>query len=336
VRSCDRTALAAARAASGIRTEPAPLFTRSPLPPVPPDPDRSVGLADLQGFFKHPVRAFLRERGRWTAAREEDDAVDLIPLDLDGLQTWKIGDRLLAARRAGADEATLAAAEWRRGVLPPKKLGGAILDSVLAAVDQIHTSAERWRGQPRREVDLRVDGTGWTLTGTATEVHGQALVSVGYSRPGPVQWLSAWWELLALTCTEPDVPWQAVVIGRGRDVATLGPVSAGFARHVLDDALTLRESGLLSPLPLPPKTAGSYMRARRRYGPDRALEKAGSGWRYESDELWGLFWGESLADIAGEPAIDEERRGDVPEPTRSGQLARRVFWPLLSRSEGIR
>src|SRR5699024_5829287 len=118
VRSFDRTALAAARAASGIRTEPTPVFTRSPLPPVPPDPDRSVGLADLQGFFKHPVRAFLRERGRWTAAREEDDDIDLIPLDLDGLQTWEIGDRLLAARRAGADEATLAAAEWRRGVLP--------------------------------------------------------------------------------------------------------------------------------------------------------------------------------------------------------------------------
>lgn len=340
VRAFDRAGLAGARAASEPRTPAPPVFSRTPLPPpaAPSGGDRTepIDLADLQSFYKHPVRAFLRERGRWFAPPEDDDDLDALPLELDGLEKWQIGDRILAARRSGVDEATLAAAEWRRGQLPPKRLGSRVLDAVLDDVDQIHTMAQRWRGQPRREVDLRVEGDGWALTGTSTEVHGQTLVSVGFSRPGPAQWLAAWWELLALTGTEPEVPWRAVIIGRGSKVATLGPVSPGFASTVLADALELRATGLLAPLPLPPKTAGSYLLARQRYEPDRALDRIAKDWRFERDKLWEQFWEADLADLTADPAIDAERRGGVAEPSRFGTLAQRVFQPLLHRSEGIR
>ena len=82
-----------------------------------------VDLDDLVRFVQHPTRAFLRQRlgvglsGRGRRARRR------IPIELDGLQQWGVGDRLLAARLAGVDPDDAVAAEQARGLLPPLALG---------------------------------------------------------------------------------------------------------------------------------------------------------------------------------------------------------------------
>ncbi|WP_343960886.1 exodeoxyribonuclease V subunit gamma, partial [Pseudonocardia alaniniphila] len=121
--SFDRTELAGARAAAGTKAPPAP-FVRGPLPPVERE---VVALDDLVAFLEHPVKEFLRQRVGLSLFAGEDDPSDALPVDLDGLATWAIGDRLLRDRLAGHDLDHCRQAEWRRGELPPGALGDAVL-----------------------------------------------------------------------------------------------------------------------------------------------------------------------------------------------------------------
>ena len=68
--SFDAVALAGARAAGGVRAEPAP-FLPAPLPPVRAE---AVELENLVRFVQHPVKAFLRQRLGVSLSEDADDA----------------------------------------------------------------------------------------------------------------------------------------------------------------------------------------------------------------------------------------------------------------------
>ena len=57
-----------------------------------------VALADLHDFFKHPVRGFFRAGCGSPTPYDADEAKDAIPITLDGLEQWAVGDRLRARR----------------------------------------------------------------------------------------------------------------------------------------------------------------------------------------------------------------------------------------------
>ena len=102
--SFDTAALGGARSAWSVRHVPPPLLD-GPLP-ARLDPDGQapdVSLQDLKAFLVHPVRAFLRERLDVSTPFEPDDLADAIPVTLDNLEKWQIGDHLLtrAAGRTG-------------------------------------------------------------------------------------------------------------------------------------------------------------------------------------------------------------------------------------------
>ncbi|MFW6598459.1 exodeoxyribonuclease V subunit gamma [Propionibacteriaceae bacterium Y2011] len=335
LRSFDRTALAGARALVAPRQQPQPVFTRAPLPPLEvPD----VELGQLQRFFSHPAKGFLVTRGNYRLPGEEDGVADELALTLDGLQQWQIGDRMLTARLQGTAERDLVAAEWRRGSLPPRRLGSKVLDKVLTDVEATVERARQWTSGDRYDIDLHATGEGWSLTGTSTRMYRNNIVHVGYSWAGAKQWLTAWWELLALTCTQPDVGWQAVVVGKNRGVAILGPVDPGFARIVLGDAIDLMRQGLTEPLPLPLSTGHAYARSvvQRNDDPEQALRVARREWEHERGaDVWEALWGGGFDAVVADPARDEERRGPDADPTRFGTLARRLFGPLLRQGRGM-
>jgi exodeoxyribonuclease V gamma subunit len=66
------------------------------------DPSVVIELADLHAFLRDPVAAFLQQRLGVRLPRREDGLSSLLPVDLDGLAAWAIGDRLLAALSNGA------------------------------------------------------------------------------------------------------------------------------------------------------------------------------------------------------------------------------------------
>jgi exodeoxyribonuclease V gamma subunit len=97
--SFDAATLAGARALGGERPEPGPLLT-GPLPAVP---SRLVELDGLVRFVERPVRAFLRQRLGIGVGEVDDEIDDALPIELDGLERWGVGERILRACLAGAD-----------------------------------------------------------------------------------------------------------------------------------------------------------------------------------------------------------------------------------------
>ena len=328
--SFDRAGLRAVRAAARERQAAAPIFGREPLP------DRSkddlVNLGDLVRFFNHPIRALIYERAGLWITRPDETPDEQLPVNLNGLEAWRIGERLLRLRMAGREPELLIAAEWRRGYLPPRALGDKAIQDIAAQVEQLVQIAQPFLTDQPAPCEVLADLGDVRLTGTVSGVIGDCVVHVGYSRLTAKHRLQAWLELLALTVTDPSRPWQAVTIGR-RGCSQLGTVDATWAGRVLADLIDLWATGLREPIPFSPKTSAEYAALRYRDRQPalyrRQLEKL---WAEDRDEAYERFFGAgaSFDAVLGQPSVPSEERGSLAEPTRFGTLARRVFQPLLA------
>ena len=337
--SFDGVELAGCHAAAAEPT-PASPFLPGPLPATPAH--EVIALDDLVAFAEHPVKQFLRQRVGLPVSEADDDAADALPVALDALQRWAVGDRLLRDRLTGLDPERCRAAEWRRGELPPGELGHALLGELLDDVEELVTASARYLGtEPEsREVDVTLpDGT--AVVGTVGGVFAcpdgsGATVQVEFSKLGPRQRIRAWVRLVALTAAHPERRWRAVTVGRGFRggvvVATVGPVAPGQARALLADLVALRAEGLCEPLPLP--TVAAHVYARTREGgatADGALAEATRSWcegRFPecADPLYHRVFGPA----AGPEVLVASASPGGEEPTRFGTLALRLWRPLLA------
>ena len=91
----------------------------------------AVELENLVRFVQHPAKAFLRQRLGVSLSEDADDASQALPVELDALEQWAVGDRLLSGRLAGGDRDACVAAERARGSLPPGTLAEPVLGQVL-------------------------------------------------------------------------------------------------------------------------------------------------------------------------------------------------------------
>ncbi len=343
--SFDRAALAGARAAASQRV-PVPSLAASPLPPREPE---DVELGSLVAFFRHPVRAFLRDRLGVSLLDEGDEVADGLPVELDNLQEWSVGDRLLRDQLRGRTPERALETEWRRGVLPPGRLGWRLGQRLTKAASPVAEMVESvTQGQEPRAVDVDVDlGGERRLRGTVTGLYGERVVIATYSRLGPRQWLEAWIPLLALCATHPGRHWSAGAIGKGEKgrygapdeaVARVAFASVDGATELLRDLVAMYDAGQCEPLPLPLKTGNAWA-ARRRPGNDMAVRKdAEFKWLSnkfpgENDDaahvaVWGA--GAPLEVLLGDPRPGEEQAG---ETTRLGALAMRLWRPMLERAK---
>jgi exodeoxyribonuclease V gamma subunit len=327
--SFDRASWRGALAARSPRSEPPATFGSRSLPPLELP---SLELDDLLRFFNHPIRALLRDRAGLSLREEEEQSAEQIPIALSGLDRWAVGDRLLRRSLSGLDLERLVAAEWRRGRLPPRRLGDIALAEAADAVRELDAAAApHLEGTAeRRDIALQLDGQ--LLSGTVARLYGKHVVRVGFSLLTARQRLQAWIELLALTAAHPQVGWRAIVLGRGGQ-SFLGPVDGSWARLVLADLVELRRTGLCEPTPFAPKTSYEYARWR---ADDKTIEvfraKLDEAWNNERDRAYEKFFGvrATLDDLMRQPSVAAEERGSLAEPSRFGTLARRVFHPLLS------
>jgi exodeoxyribonuclease V gamma subunit len=342
--SFDEPARRGAERAAQPRDLP-PAFLAAPLPYVE---FADIALADLVSFLEQPVRAFLRQKLGVTLVRDDEELADNLPVALDSLQQWGVGDRLLRARLAGADPSRCQLAEWRRGTLPPGALGTRMVADVMRTVEPIVAASATGRQQVAREVDVVADLGGRLLTGTVGNVRGATVVRVEYSKLGPRHRLRAWAQLLALSVAHPDASWTALTIGRGSNGrvarSVLGPVERDSARARLGELADLMRRGLCAPLPMAAKTSATYA-AKRAAGltVDNALAMAEREWcpdRYpgeQAEPAHQLVWGERapLTALLGELPWAEGRGAGWPtdEPSGFGVLARRLWEPLLAAEQ---
>ena len=228
-------------------------------------------LDQLVRFVERPVRAFLRRRLGISVWDADDEVEDALSVELDNLETWQVGDRLLKARLAGTEGRVAALAEIARGTLPPGVLGEPVIRTVLPTVEGIvaHVPATS-----TTSVDVKVAlKDGRTLRGTVPGVAGDTLLAVTYSRVNPRHRIAAWVRLLALTAAHPGRQFEALTLGRPASnvdatvaIARIPPLDAQEALDHLEVLLDLYDRGMREPPPLACLTSAAYAAAARAGG----------------------------------------------------------------------
>ncbi len=329
----DRVTLQGARALGAERTPPPP-FLSGPLPALTTP---LVELDDLVRFAEHPVRAFLRQRLGIVLGDFSDEVDDALTVELDHLEQWGVGTRLLEGRLAGGDIDACVAAEVARGLLPPGRLGEPVIARLRPTVEQLAEYALRLgEGAPRSaDVKLALDD-GRILSGTVPGIHGDLLRVVQYSRVAAKHRIALWVRWLALTAAYPERPIQAVLMGRARagasgpvTICRLPAVGAQAAREQLAVLLDLHRRGLREPLPIACASAAAY--AQGGEGPARKAWE--SDWNFPKEDVepeHRLAFGAVLSFdelLAIAPRADEGF--ETAEPTRFGRLSKRLWGGVL-------
>lgn len=277
----DRVTLDGARAAQAHRTPPAPFLAG----PLPDDVAAVVELEDLVAFVRHPARAFLRQRLGFGLRTHDDEVDDALPVELDGLARWQIGDRMLAARLAGATAEDAEAAERARGELPPGRLADPVVQAIGEDLEPLIRHAARVLDQPAEpaSIDVRVALAPRLLSGTVASVHGDRLRTATFSRVSARHRLVSWVRFLALTAAHPERPFEAVTVGRAArtagdgatvTVVRLPRLAPERARAQLETLLELHDRGMREPVPIACLTSAAYAEAEHR-GRDAARAAAG-------------------------------------------------------------
>jgi exodeoxyribonuclease V gamma subunit len=342
--SFDAVTLEGARALGGSRADPRP-FLAGPLPPAATE---IIEVEDLVRFVQHPVRAFLRQRLGITVGDFSTEVEDDLPIELDGLGKWGVGQRLLEARLDGVDGRAAVLAEIARGTLPTAVLGQPVINEVFPVVEGIAAVADSVLADDSdlRSIDVRITlPDGRLLSGTVAGVNGHVLRSVTYSTLGPKHRLAAWVRLLALTAANPDQPFAATTIGRGwkspamvAQLEPLGDAAIGQLMSLID----LWDRGLREPLPIYSLTSAAYAEAASAGGDARraAAKEWDRDYPYDGENqepehrlvLGGTLSVEGLLDVPLHP--DEQGEGwDASEGSRFGRLARRLWDGPLRHEE---
>jgi exodeoxyribonuclease V gamma subunit len=335
--SFDPAGLAGARATVQTRT-PVPPLVAAPLDP--PAPVEVVGLDELVQFLQHPVRGFLRQRLDISTFVDDEEPVDALTVELDGLENYKIGERVLHRCLAGTPQRIAARLEYLRGELPPGPLGRHAMRDIGRRVDRLLTVSAPERETAAVSIDVSVPlGDGRVLAGTIPGVRGATVLATTYATLAPRHRLAAWVRYLALSASTGDPNCRAVTLGRQRDDprrAVLFGANAAVAADVLTLLAGIRDVGLREPLPLALATSAEYA-TRRARGASRseALEGANVKWetdrfRPERDEpAHVLAYGAKapLTSLTATEPYDGEEYPD--EVTRFGVLARLLWAPLL-------
>jgi exodeoxyribonuclease V gamma subunit len=326
---------------------------REPMVPVPPflparlaeESLEQVEVDDLISFFVNPIGAFLRQRLGVVIPRAEEDPADALPLALDGLQKWDIGDRMLDAVLSGIPLEQVRAAELRRGTLPPGELGRQILSDIAAGVGVIANAAAEHIGVQRSEaIDVSMQLGDIQLRGTVNDLYGHTALSASYSRLSSKHRISAWVRLLAVAAATGDPSWEAVTLGRAADdirsarraILSTPDDAAALLRALID----VRTAGLREPLPLGVRSSAAYAEVFG-WNIDEAYQKAREEWtsagrgtfrkRQENDEsaIRTVYGDDAPFTILWDRPAPSDQKWIPSQPSHFVQLALRVWRPLL-------
>lgn len=235
-------------------------FLNDPLPAIEVD---SVGIEQLQKFFRSPVRYFFQERLEVVFAQANDAKPNHLPVGLDPLERWKLGMELIEAGFSEANAARYIRIQQARGALPPGHLGEAKAAELSTLVGQMFAELNSRNLDPQA-LEFSVNASigtvqlgGKVVSWSLGEHPGP--IDLTYSAPDGRHIMKLWLDLLAMTATDSAQDWKALGVGRDKSNAKVTTFSvkgtsreerrtnaiAGLAR-----AVDLYKRGLCEPLPL--------------------------------------------------------------------------------------
>ena len=294
-----------------------------------------------------------------TLSRMPEGGDESIPIELDGLQRWAIGERFVQARLRGGSAEDARAAELARGTLPPDALGPPILTQIEGFAEKVGDAAAALScGGAARSLALETGlPDGRSLVGVIGGIGDDLIWRVAFSRLAPAHRLAAWVRFLALCAAEPERPWRSVLIGRSREVRK-GEVGISLVGPIGDDApsrraaalaqlavlVDLLDRGMREPLPLYEKSSAAFAEATVR-GRD-PVAAATAAWKgrwdwpgegHEGDHALVRGGVSSFEEVLHEPPPPGESGPgwDDSEVTRFGRLALRLWSGLLAHEDVV-
>ncbi len=237
--------------------EPAVFFPE----PLPPSEEAGIlSPAQLVRFFDNPVAFVLRVRLELRFEQEEEAIPDREPFELDFLQQWQVGERLVQALVAGQDPRELWPVMRGSGLLPMGTPGRMQFDKHLGIARGISEAALGCgAGEPITDLDLDLTHAGRRILGTLDGRRTGGALFVSYAKLSAKRVLRAWIKHLVGTVAgiQPQRTW---VVGRGSGGS---PEQEQIAEVVepqrsLGALLDLYGQGLCAPLPFMPKSSAAY------------------------------------------------------------------------------
>ncbi len=304
------------------------------LPTPAPGSESESTLVELHRFLKDPALSFLQSAAAvrlFQPTRVKDE----LPLQMDGLESWGVQDRLLRSLRSGLTPEEAATREFQRESLPPKLIGRAMLTEPMNNAMELWRAAERdLVGEPvERRVDLDLGGL---RVQDSVTTQGDQVVHVVASK-GIKHELLPWLQVLSLSAM--GTPARAVVHRMDRE----GYVDVRARREIVappgDVALELLEvlarafqqgRSRLVPVPLEPALvyAGQLLGGR----PDRRQWELRSRdwdapWRFLPPQ-WRLFYGDHApSELFSDPATARDPGND--ESSAFGAWTQAIYVPML-------
>jgi len=273
--SFDRRGIVGAEQLRAPREGP-PAFFPTPLPAQeslesaePLDPEALVR------FLANPVRELMKGHLQVSVGVKREEVSDREPLELDGLERWGVGERLL--HQESSD--TLKTMLHGEGLLPLGAPGELVFSEIQESVERMRAHVEALGGgqSESREVDCVIEGT--RLVGSISGVCSDALVHGRFGSARAEDRLRLWLHQALLTVMEPERSIDAFFVGSPDKKNRIKPVEMpardgepeerqAHAREAIAGMLRLYRMGHVSPLPFLLESARGYLEVFKKAGVD--------------------------------------------------------------------
>lgn len=312
---------------------PAPPLFEAPLDDVPID---HLAIDDLLACFQAPIRYLFRHRLGVDLRERIRDVADREPLELDALERYSLGDRLLELSLANLDRAQIENIVASAGMLPPGAFGSSEFAAAYDTASALSEQVRRHRpGQRQEPLSIRGAIGGIELTGELGDRFASGIVRYQYARAHGKHALDLWIRHLLQCWTSGRHAQPSTLIGRGGDrpvVWRFEPLSQVASEQHLALLLDIYQLACREPLLLFPRSSMGY--ADRHYREPKeerkhalALREARKQWRDERS--YDLH----LQRLFERDPFELDALGEGFEGPNFAALSLLVFAPLLSNLE---
>lgn len=288
---------------------------------------KKIELRELEKFFDHPVEYFFTRCLRMYVNDEIEKLPQDIPITIDGLSGWQVGQSILNASEEAGWQLHIPEEIKLQENLPPGRFGQEAINEVSEKASTIVHEAAKLELGPVASVEIEASAGAHVVTGVVSGLSGDRLVFITYSTQRPTHLFRLWLRLVALAAHAPHQGLKGTLIARDRETArvlTWNAPSQSEAQEILKGFIHLFDAGTKQPIPLPVGTAYEWQKAKwqaeedgKPASVDEQIRKADLVWsaysdyqREKSNPYHELVWG------VGAPI---EKLFDQPNGTRPEQ-----------------
>ncbi|MBW2094494.1 MAG: exodeoxyribonuclease V subunit gamma [Deltaproteobacteria bacterium] len=295
----------------------------------PPDEQwKSIDLSRFLAFFAHPARFLLKERLGILLGRKDTRMEESEPFAIDGLEQYKLDQRILSNKMAGKESRRLLKILRAEGYLPHGTPGECAYERLREGAETFAQKV-REQTQQREPTSLEIDFLlkGLTVKGRIDGIYPHCLIQYRYAKAKAKDHVTLWIKHLFFNLSEARKGNGESILLAADGTWRYAPVDSPM--KILEQMARLFLSGLEKPLSFFPETSLVYARAliERKKEQAYALEKARERWLGNEfrpgtgegqDEYYQLGFGNT-------DPLDEAFR----------DLAIEFYTPLLSAMEKI-